>query len=359
MSTRYRPPPFHPARPGLVAPARIDPTGATGPTRAEARGKRWRRSSRGLYVPADVPLTPEQRIVEAAALIPARSRAAVTGWAALRWLGPGRWLNGSTPGDPHGLPVHLAMPIHGIRHRPGVHVCEEDRALVDFQMVDGLSVTTPVCSTAYAMRHAPSVRSAVETFCLAAYDDLVSYDELTAFAGMAPRLGESGVIGMPKYREAMQLVSENVWSPQEVTMMLIWMLDARLPRPLMNQPVFDRQGRHVATPDLLDVEAGVVGEYNGALHLDGRQHARDRRREDAMRDLGLEPFTMLAGDLGDRPAMADRMLAARRRARWQPQGERAWTIEPPSWWIPTVTVEQRRALTPDQRARLLGHRLAA
>ena len=56
-------------------------------------------------------------------------------------------------------------------------------------------------------------------------------------------------------------------------MMLIWMVDADLPRPLMNQPVFDLDGRHVATPDLLDVEAGLACEYNGSLHMNGNRGA--------------------------------------------------------------------------------------
>ena len=40
------------------------------------------------------------------------------------------------------------------------------------------------------------------------------------------------------------------------------------PRPLCNVPVFDRFGQHIGTPDLLDPVAGVVGEYDGALHLE-------------------------------------------------------------------------------------------
>ncbi|MCW2835256.1 MAG: hypothetical protein JWN68_3209 [Nocardioides sp.] len=69
----------------------IDPLGIAGPTRAEARGKRWRKSSFGLYVLGDVDDTPEQRIVERAALL--RGWGGVTGWAGLRWLG-GVWFNG-------------------------------------------------------------------------------------------------------------------------------------------------------------------------------------------------------------------------------------------------------------------------
>ena len=54
-------------------------------------------------------------------------------------------------------------------------------------------------------------------------------------------------------------------------MRLVWELDAGHPRPLCNVPLFDRHGRHLATPDLVDPGAGVVGEYDGAVHLTGAQ----------------------------------------------------------------------------------------
>lgn len=352
----FRPPPFHPDRPSLVAPVRIDPTGESGPTKAQARGSGWRSPSRGLYVPSDVEVVVEQRIVEAAALIP-EGRGAVTGWAALRWL-RARWLTGATPDDPHGLPVDLAM-TGDIRPRAGINICEERWSPFEVVVVDGLPVTIPERSVAFAMRYAAGIRAAVEVCAMAAYDDLVSRHEMETYIGPAPRFGLSSWTGVPQARAALPLVSENAWSPQEVTMSLIWQLDAHLPRPLLNQPVFDRNGRHVGTPDLLDVEAGLVGEYNGALHLIGERPAADVRREERFRDVGLECFTMLAGDSANREEMARRMEAARRRARWLPPDQRAWTVEPPPWWIPTVTVEQRRRLTPEQRRRLLRHRRPA
>src|SRR5690242_3155835 len=58
--------PIAPPIPDLVLPVRVDPTGRDGPTRAQARGPRWRRSSPGLYVPVGTPDDlVEQRIVEA------------------------------------------------------------------------------------------------------------------------------------------------------------------------------------------------------------------------------------------------------------------------------------------------------
>lgn len=352
----FRPPSFHPNRPLLVSPVRIDPTGRTGPTRKQARGRHWRAAWHGWYVPAAVERTPEQRIVEAAVLLRPRG-GAVTGWAALRWLGA-QWFTGSTVDDPAGSPVPLT-PCGDIRKRLGVTVCEEGLPPEDVMVVDGLPVTVPVRSVVFAMRYAPSEWDAVQVFDMAAYDDLVSHDEVAAYGGLAPRQGLSSWTGIPLFRKALRLGHENAWSPREVVMALVWEVVADLPRPLLNQPVFDLRGRHVATPDLLDVEAGVVGEYEGGQHLEGARRSSDVRREEALRDLGLECFTTRRGDAADPAAMARRMRSARRRALWQPPADRAWTIEYPLWWIPTVTVAQRRALTPEQRLVLLRHRRVA
>jgi hypothetical protein len=334
---------------------RLDPAGQTGPTRGQAKGSRWRRSSHGLFVPSSVDASRvEQRIVEAAILIPPGG-GAVTGWAALCWLG-GTWFQGTNAvGEP--LPVDLAM-WSNIREQQGVSVREERLDPRDVLEVDGLPITIPVRSVAFAMRYAANLREAVAVFDMAAFNDLVSKDELVAYAGLAPREGLSGWTGMPGCRKSTDLVDENAWSPREVGTRLNWELDAGLPRPLTNVPVFDLSGNHIGTPDLLDPVAGVAVEYNGALHLEGARRARDVRREEAFRQVGLECLTVLAGDSLSRPLLAGRMIAARERALWIPEDQRPWTIRPPAWWIPTLTVAQRRALTESQRARLLSHRAA-
>src|SRR6478672_8889662 len=71
----------------VVKPVHVDPSGRTGPTKGQAHGPRWRRTSEGLYVPARVSDDlVEQRIIEAGARL---QRGVVTGWAALRLLGGG------------------------------------------------------------------------------------------------------------------------------------------------------------------------------------------------------------------------------------------------------------------------------
>jgi hypothetical protein len=124
-------------------------------------------------------------------------------------------------------------------------------------------------------------------------------------------------------------------------MRLVWEIDARLPRPLVNQEIFDRRGRFVAMVDLLDPVAGVVGEYDGSAHRQTGRRGRDIGREEKLRRLGLEYFDAVAPDLRARRELADRMRSTRGRARFEPPGERAWTIEPPPGWPREQSLDER------------------
>lgn len=340
----FRPPPYSTARPGLVQPVAVDPAGAIGPTWRQAQGGAWRRSSRGLYVPRWTDATvPEQRIVEAAASVPAG--AAVTGWAALRWLG-GRWFDGIVGRT--ALPVPVLVGNHRIHGRAGIHVTAERLLYQETSStVDGLLMTSAVRAVAYEARYAADLRAAVQVLDMAAAADLVSVAEVRAYAARLVAW-----TGIDQLRRALELADENVWSPMETEMAMIWVLDLGLARPLCNRPIFDLTGRHVATPDLLDVEAGVMGEYDGAIHLEGKQRTKDLAREADARRLGLEYVTMTAGDRADPSAYRRRVVEARQRGLRR-RGPRLWTVEEPPWWTPTYTVAQRRALTAEQRARFL------
>ena len=99
----------------LVRPVRIDPAGVTGPTRAQARGREWRQAWPGWYVPSYVdPSGPEQRIVEAAVLLPPDS--AMTGWASARMHGA-TFLDGLLPDGQTQVSVPMAVspPRNGRR----------------------------------------------------------------------------------------------------------------------------------------------------------------------------------------------------------------------------------------------------
>lgn len=348
------PPPVQPrlriTRPGVVVPVRTDAAGVTGPTTAQSRGRGWRRSSWGFYVPSEVDGDQlEQRIVEAAAVLPAYG--GVTGWAALAWAG-GRWFDGLAPDGRTPLPVWLATTCADVRSQRGISISAEGLDPRDLTELDGLPITTLVRAVCFEMRYAPTLAQAVTVLDMAAYSDLVSIDEAAAYSETL-----SGRTGIPRCREAIGLADENSWSPQEPPMRLVWEKGAGR-RPLCNVPVFDTNGRHVGTPDLLDPVAGVVGEYDGPLHLLSGQRSKDVRREGAFRRLGLEYVTMLASDRADPGPFIGRLLDAYARAERTPADLRLWSLTLPPWWTDTSTVAKRRALTGSARERLLRMRAA-
>lgn len=302
------PSPFHERRPGLVSPVRVDPRGITGPTRSQARGPRWRTTSRGLV----------QR--------PARRR--------------------------HALDVPLVARRHLVA-QPGFEVSQEFLAPAEIVTVDGLPLTSSLRSVTYAMRYAFGLGDAVVALDMACYADLVSVAEVAAYVeGLGP------VTGIQQARDAVPEAEENSWSPQETRMRGVWTRRAGLPRPRCNVPVFTPDGRHVGTPDMVAQTLGLVGLYNGRVHLTVAGAATDIKQEEAYRDLGLETVTMVASDWTDLDDFVARLRSAARRARAR-TGDRGWTLDPPPWWTSTETVAARRALGAAERERYLRYRRAA
>lgn len=337
----------------VSVPVRVDPKGVAGPTPDQARGPRWRRTSQGWYVPVGVDgSTVDQRVVEAAVCLP-DDWGAVTGWAALGWAGA-RWFDGTPWGGGPLRPVTLAVGGNrAIREQAGFKPSEERLRPDEFALVDGVRLTSAVRSACFEMRYADNLRQAVVALDMACFNDHVSIDEVTAYAALL-----NGWTGIPQCREALLLADENAWSPREVSMRLHWELDAGLARPRCNVPIFGPDGTFLGTPDLLDPVAGVLGEYDGSLHLTGQRRSKDLVREDLFRSHGLEYVTMVAADKPDPSAFIARLVSAYDRAAGIPSSRRTWTLEQPSKWADTTTVAARRSLDDWLRDRLLAHRAA-
>jgi hypothetical protein len=331
----------------VVVPVRTDATGLTGPRRREAAGPDWRRSSHGRYVGASVPLTPCQRVVEAGCLLPRRG--AVTGWGSLAWHVDG-WFTGLRA-DGSARPVPLALPFSSIRDQPLMHVCTERWTPDEVEIIDGLPVHTAVRAVCYEMRYQPYVEAAAIALSMAAFHDLVSVDEAKAWIDLHP-----SYTGIEQARLAWPLGDENAWSPAEVSMKLVC-VGAGHTELLSNRPLFDLHGHHVGTPDLIDPVTGVLGEYQGEEFHAGRR-GLDLARMHDFRAHGLEPVEMVAADIRNPQAFLARLRAAYAAAEAKPASERQWTLELPPWWVPTFTVEQRRALSPRDRDIWLRHRAA-
>lgn len=330
----------------LVHPVRTDPTGLLGPTRHEAGragqpGSAWRRVWQGHFVPSYVdPEVPEQRIVEAAALLPGSG--AVTGWAALR-MHRAAFFDGRERDGRH-QPVPLVVP-HGRRERPGI-VWMQDR-LDPREVVRraDVPVTRPDRAAFDAMRRAPDLRAAVRVADMVCAAELSSVNRMRDYTAAHP-----GWAGCRLAGAALDLASERSRSPAEVDVRLVWELDAGLPRPLVNVPVFNRHGRLLGVADLLDEGAGLVIEFDGADHAGARARSKDAGRESGLRNHRLEVERATGFDLHDVPSLVRRLHAARRRAPWLAEADRPWTVDPPPWWEPELTLDERLDLRDFERA---------
>ena len=308
----------------LVAPVRVDPTGRAGPTRHQAAGPHWRQTSAGLHVPTSAPVHVDQRIFEQGHRI--RAYGAVTGWAALRWRGA-QFFDGTDGPDGGQLPVPLVTGGHDLRPDVRVALSKAQLAPTEREHVAGIWTAVAVRALFDELRRHGQDRQAVVDVEMSIAAGLLTLAELRSYVESRPAW-----TGIQLARDAAAAAGLGCRSPQEVRMALVWMRDAGLPRPLCNAPVFDLHENLIAIVDLLDVEAGCVGEYQGADHKDGERHRSDVAREQALRDHRLECFEVVGGDVQDRELTAKRMLAARERSRFEAPSRRTWTLRKPKWW---------------------------
>ena len=205
--------------------------------RAQARGRRGAVPARSATCPR--PSTahlPEQRIVEAAAVLPAYG--GVTGWAALRWLGA-HWFDGLAPdaavtrlpGRPgHGTARHpAAAGDPGQRRAPRPDRARPSRR----RAADG-------------RRPLGALRDAVRRLDCAqpSWRPTWRWRPTWSRSTSWPRssAAQSGWTGIPRCREALALANENAGRRGSESLRLVWVLDAGFPPPLCNRPVFDRAG---------------------------------------------------------------------------------------------------------------------
>ena len=299
----------------------------------EANGGRYERLGSGLYVPVERPRVPEQRVLDAAARLPADgSRGLVTSWGSLRWRGA-RYFDGIEPYGDEQVPVELAVRgTTSMRPRPGVLIGRRFVGARELEVVDGLPVASPQRGLLDEIARRGDLWAAVQAVDMAAAARLISVWLFATFVGAC-----NSRSGAPLARHACSLAVDESRSPRETWMRLVWVLLALLPQPLVNRPVWDLDGRLLGVPDLFDVEAGLVGEYSGEIHKRRDQHRRDVTREDRFRDHGLEYVEVVAGD--SRRVAAARIVAARARAKFLPPESCAWTLTPPAWAEVTETLD--------------------
>lgn len=310
----------------VVLPVRLDPTGEHGPTRSAARGKRWRRTSHGWYVPSWVdPGLPEQRVAES---VPHLSLGGVvTGWGALRMWGA-NFLDGRARDTGEPCPVTLAQGWHAAPRPPGPGIRQHQLQVGPRSTIDGVPVHTPVPALIDEMRLAPDLTHAVVVA------DAVRAAGLVTCRDMSHALAaRAGWLGIAQARRAWSLSRDAVRSPSESQLRLV-AHDVGLTCLLVNVPVFSLGGRFLGYPDLLDPDAGLALEYDGAAHRSVSGQRRDNLRDEQLRAHGIEVLHVTALDVVRPVALGGRMLDVRARCAFLAPHERAWTLRPPPGWCP-------------------------
>ncbi len=299
---------------GLVAPVRRGVDGGDGPTPGVLRGPAWLQVGRGWHVPAGTPRTPEQRAYEVGVRL--GPHGLVTGWAALRLAGA-RYFEGLAHDRRTPLPVPVLLP-HEARLRAPEVVVERTRGPLPVAVTRfGVRCVPSELALLHEVRRATSRRRAGVMVDMALAARVVDLERLWETANTHRRLPAAAAY-------ALERACGECRSPRESAMMQVWESAAGFPRPLMNREVRDLTGRLLAVVDLLDVEAGVCGEFNGAAHRSAARQSRDEKRHADLRAVGLETFAVVGRD--SEKVQVERMTAARGRALWLPPVERRWQV---------------------------------
>lgn len=264
---------------------------------------------------------PEQRILEASMRLPPGR--AVTGWAACRLAG-GNFFDGLADDGRTPFPVALAVTGHRVRATPGVCFTYDPLPAWEWHLRHGIPICRPERATHDEMRRVPDVRRAVEVIDMMAAARITSPARVRAYAVAHPGRRRNRMVLV-----ALGLASEHSRSVRETRLRLVAELDAGFPRLVVNCPVYSLDGRLLGVADLIDLEAGLVIEFDGADHRTRRRHTRDVGKDEAFRGRGLEVVRVTGTDLADRELVVSRLRGARRRALFEPPRERRWVARPP------------------------------
>jgi hypothetical protein len=277
---------------------------------------------------------PEQRVLEQSMRLP--TGGAVTGWAACRLLGAAFFDGLAQDGRTRRRVPLWVGDLAQLTPDEHVRVHRDATAAAEVTSRHGIPCSRPLRAVFDAARDAADLREAVVAIDMMAAAELTSVRQVREYVA-----ARGGVRGVGKVRSALDLASEDSRSPNETRVRLIWQLDAGLPRPLVNQPVFDLHGRLLGIVDLLDPVAAVVGEYDGADHRSARRHSADVDRESRLRAAGLEVFRVTGPDVSRREVVVQRIREARARAARLPAGPRQWTTVPPPDWPLELPLHER------------------
>lgn len=227
-------------------------------------GPRYRRVFPDVYVPAELELDFATRS-RAAYVLVGEQGGALAGYSAAALLG--------ADCAPWNAPAEVVVP--GPRHsHPGLRVTRARADDVDLVEVSGCRVTSPERTTWDLARRLPLVEAVVAVDALAHK----CFDPADLLVRRAKR---PGARGCRRLDEVVALADPRAESPMETRLRLA-LIDAGLPRPEVQYQILDRDWYQIARVDLAYPDEKLALEYDGAVHLDPRQRARDLRRDNEL-----------------------------------------------------------------------------
>ncbi|MPZ60185.1 MAG: hypothetical protein GEU93_02580 [Propionibacteriales bacterium] len=313
----------------IQSPCAVHVLRTAGLNRRELDGPLWSAPHHGVRQWAALdPDDPMVRIGAAAALLP--SGCAISGWAAAYAHGI-TYLDGRAGSRLRDV-LLLLTPGHRLHKRPGitprrVKECPEiTTAGLDFPCVTLARASADEMCLAYALEDAVVIADMATS--------TRTGQRTTSLTDLSVMVAEMrGARGIRRARAALRLASDRSASPPETRFRLVWVLEAGLPPPLVNCPIFSLDGDLLGYGDLVDEDAGVVGEFDGAQHRELGQYSSDIVRHEALERHNLTMFRGTILDLRRRASLRRRMRSAYERGMTRDRSKDRWTLTPPPWWL--------------------------
>jgi hypothetical protein len=212
-----------------------------------------------VHAPKGLTLTLQDRTV--GAWLWSKREGIVTGVAASA-LHDAEWVDADIPIE---LILNCAHPPRGI-------VTRNERVADDeFTWAGQLRVATPA-RTALDLGRYLRRGTAIERL-----DALMRATPFSAEEVLLLAKRYRGARGVRRVKDVLPLVDGGAASPRE-TALRLWFIDAGLPRPTTQIPIYDHDGRHLRTVDMGWEEFMVAAEYDGDQHRTDRpQYVKDMR----------------------------------------------------------------------------------
>ena len=267
---------------------------AAGLSADQLRSRCWVRLFRDVYIHAAIPLTDHVRFEAARLALP--SGAIATGRTAA-WLF-GLW----TPRPGSGVPLEFGVPRErGSHARGGVRTLRLTLDDGDIDEWNGVPVTTPE-RTCFGLMASETRDEAVVWADTFLHAGLVTGPGMTRYADERPRRPYVAHV-----RDALTLARPGAASPMETRLRLVVVVCGGLPDPpLINEPVYDKDGNFLGKPDIGYLGPDFGLEYDGDYHRDPDQRAADNVRENG---LVVANFPLLRYNAHDVYRMRHRIVA--------------------------------------------------